>query len=204
MTVVVHEKLKVLLIDEDHAKVQGFKDALCETRYVIAHHSGKHASLLKTVDKLQPDLIVIDIESPSRDMLESLSTLSHFNPKPIVMFSTEQETEVITQSVQSGVSAYIVGDADPETVTPILDAAVAQFAQFNSLKTELIETKNQLDAKEVIDKAKRLLIKSKGLSEEQAFHSMRKMAMDSGQKMEDVAKTVVSLLDSFHKGARSV
>lgn len=199
----LNDKLRVLLIDEDHEKINGLREALCDSRYVIAHHSGQNASLLKTVDKLQPDLIVIDIESPSRDMLESLSTLSHFNPKPIVMFSTTEETEIINQSVQSGVSAYIVGDADPAKVTPILDAAVAQFAQFNAIKSQLIETQSQLDAKEIIDKAKRLLIRSKGLTEEQAFHSMRKMAMNTGQKMEDVAHTVVSLLGNIKNGARS-
>ncbi|WJG11113.1 ANTAR domain-containing protein [Aliiglaciecola sp. LCG003] len=197
------DKMKVLLIDVDLAKIQDVSDALCDSRYSIAQHQGQPASLLKMVDSLQPDIIVIDIESPSRDMLESLSAISNFNPKPVVMFSTQNDTEVINQSIQSGVSAYVVGDVEPSRVKPILDAAVARFTQFHQMKNQLYDTQQQLNAKEIVDKAKRALIKQKSLTEEQAFHSMRKTAMDSGQCIEDVAKTVLSILNNLDTGARS-
>ena len=193
----LHDELSILLIDEDVERAAEITSALNHSRYKIRHLATPTASLLKQVDKLQPDIIVIDIESPSRDILESLHTISSYNPKPVVMFSSQEDTEVINLSVKSGVSAYVVGDANPERVKPILDAAVARFHEYHKIKTELQETKSQLEARKIIDQAKRLLMKNKQMSEEQAFHSMRKMAMDNGQKLEDVAKTVISLLTTF-------
>ncbi len=200
----VSNKLRVLLIDENKTRAQGIISALCDSRYVVEHLESITASLLKVVDALQPDIIVMDIESPNRDILESLHTISRYSPKPVVMFSAEQDTEVINLSVKSGVSAYVVGDADPNRVKPILDAAVARFGEYQKIKSELVETKNQLNSRELIDKAKRALIRKKSMTEEQAFHSMRKMSMDSGQKMEDVAKTVLSILSNLDAGANNI
>ena len=189
-----HEELSILLIDEDMARASEITAALDRSRYKIRHLASPTESLLREVDLQQPDIIVIDIESPNRDMLESLHTISNYNPKPVVMFSSQEDTEMINLSVQSGVSAYVVGDAEPERVKPILDAAVARFAQYQELRNELTDTKNQLEARKIVDQAKRLLMKQKKMTEEQAFHSMRKSAMDNGQKIEDVARTVLSIL----------
>tara|TARA_R110002124_G_scaffold20468_1_gene80134 strand:+ start:542 stop:1180 length:639 start_codon:yes stop_codon:yes gene_type:complete len=195
-----HEQLNILLIDENVQRAESIVTALGNSRYKVSHLACTQAGLLKQVDEIQPDIIVIDIESPNRDMLESLHTISHYNPKPVVMFSSQQDTETINLSVQSGVSAYVVGDIDPERVKPILDAAVARFKAFHKLKDELDDTKHQLESRKSIDLAKRLLMKTNKMSEEQAFHSMRKTAMDTGQKLEDVAKTIVSMLRSLEQG----
>ena len=189
--------LSILLIDEDIERGSALSAAMDKSCYKVCHIVSPSASLLKEVDALKPDIIVIDIESPNRDILESLHMISHYDPKPIVMFSAQGDTEMINLSVKSGVSAYVVGDADPSRVKPILDAAVARFLVYQQLKDELSETKHQLESRKVIDQAKRLLMKSRNLSEEQAFHTMRKTAMDAGQKLEEVAKTIVSMLSSI-------
>jgi response regulator NasT len=196
------KKLSILLIDDNDERAEAFKSALQESRYHIVHLSSPAQSLLKEVDTLQPDIIVIDIESPSRDILDSVHTLSSFAPKPVVMFSDEEDTEVINQSVRSGVSAYVVGDTDPKRVRSILDAAVARFDEFQRLRRELDDTKQALAARKVIDKAKRLLMEQRGLDEQQAYSSMRKMAMDAGQKLEDVAKTLISVLNTLDLGGK--
>lgn len=196
-TINVIPELRILLIDENHLRAEFLASALNNSRYKITHVSSPDKSLLKQVDEIQPDIIVIDIESPSRDILESLSTISHFNPKPVVMFSAEQDTNTINQSILSGVSAYVVGDLQTERVKPILDAAVARFCEFQKLKEELNDTKQQLASRNLIDQAKRLLMKKKNLSEDVAFKAMRKTAMDTGQKLDDVAKTLISLLNTI-------
>ena len=137
-------ELRILLIDENHQRAESLALALNNSRYKISHLASPNISLLKQVDEIQPDIIVIDIESPSRDILESLSAISHYNPKPVVMFSAEQDTDTINQSIGSGVSAYVVGDVQSDRVKPILDAAVARFREFQKLKTELSDTKQQL------------------------------------------------------------
>ena len=195
-TAVIAE-LRILLIDENRQRAESLTSALNNSRYKISHLASPNISLLKQVDEIQPDIIVIDIESPSRDILESVSTLSNYNPKPVVMFSADQNTDTINQYIESGVSAYVVGDIQTERVKPILDAAVARFRAFQKLKEELSDTKQQLVSRNLIDQAKRLLMKKKNLSEDNAFKAMRKTAMDTGQKLEDVAKTLISLLNTI-------
>jgi response regulator NasT len=194
---IVGEELRILLIDENRQRAESLTSALNNSRYKISHLASPDMGLLKQVDEIQPDIIVIDIESPSRDILESLSTMSHYNPKPVVMFSSEQNTDTINQSIESGVSAYVVGDLQADRVKPILDAAVARFREYQKLKDELTDTKQQLASRNLIDRAKRLLMNKKNLTEDQAFKTMRKTAMDTGQKLDDVAKTLISLLNAI-------
>ena len=178
------DELRILLIDDN-------------SRYKVSHLASPSSGLLKQVEIIQPDIIVIDIESPSRDILESLNTISQYNPKPVVMFAEEQDTQAINMSIESGVSAYVVGDIQTERVKPILDAAVARFKEFQKLKNELTETKHELASRNLVDQAKRLLMSKKNLTEDQAYKAMRKTAMDTGQKLEDVARTLMSLLNTL-------
>lgn len=196
-------QFSILLIDEDQARADAFTEALSESRYRIVHLKSPAHNLLRHVDQIKPDIIVIDLESPSRDVLESLHTMSSFSPKPVVMFSDEQDTEIINQSVRSGVSAYIVGDTDPSRVRSILDAAVARFHEFQKLRQELDDTKQALESRRLIDQAKALLMEQRNLTEKEAYSAMRKMSMDAGQKLEDVAKTLISVLNNLNMGGRS-
>jgi response regulator NasT len=196
-TIDKRDKLSILLIDDNQTRASELIAALENSRYQVNHLVSSGASLLKQVDDLKPDMVVIDIESPDRDILDSLHTLSNFNPKPIVMFSDQEDADIITRSVKSGVSAYVCGNADPKRVRAILDAALARFEDYQRVKQELVNTKQELEATKVIDTAKRLLMKSRNMSENEAFHALRKMAMDSGQKIEQVAKTLISVLNTI-------
>ena len=190
-------ELSILLIDEDVDRAATITSALDKSRYKIRHLLSPSTSLLREVDALKPDVIVIDMESPNRDILESLDTLFNFNPTPIVMFSHHEDEEMINLSAKMGVSAYVVGDTDPKRVKPILDAAIARFHEYQRLKNELDETRQQLEARKVVDQAKRLLMQKNGMDENDAFHSMRKTAMDTGQKLEEVAKTMISFVNTL-------
>jgi response regulator NasT len=196
-TIDKRDKLSILLIDDNQTRASELIAALENSRHQVSHLVSSGASLLKQVDDLKPDMVVIDIESPDRDILDSLHTLSNFNPKPIVMFSDQEDADIITRSVKSGVSAYVCGNADPKRVRAILDAALARFEDYQRVKQELVNTKQELEATKVIDTAKRLLMKSRNMSENEAFHALRKMAMDSGQKIEQVAKTLISVLNTI-------
>lgn len=189
--------LNILLIDNNSERAEAIRCALDNSRYKIAHLATSGMSLLKKVDELKPDMIIMDLESPDRDILDSLHMLSSVNPKPIVMFSETQDSDTITRSVKSGVSAYVTGNIEPQRVRSILDAAVARFEEFQSVKTELQNTQEALEAHKLVDKAKRLLMKKQKLSEQEAFASMRKMAMDSGQKIEQIARSLIAVLPNL-------
>ncbi|MFC4700108.1 ANTAR domain-containing response regulator [Glaciecola siphonariae] len=189
--------LNILLVDENIERARAISDALDSSRYRIAHIAQTGLSILKQVDDLKPDMIVMDIESPDRDVLDSLHLLSSVNPKPIVMFAEKHDSDTIQRSVKSGVSAYVTGNINPERVRAILDAAVARFDEFQAIKQELLLTQQQLASRKTIDQAKRLLMHKQGLSEQDAFSSMRKMAMDSGQKLEQIAATLLTVLKNL-------
>lgn len=192
--------LKVLIIDDDMARAATFEQALHNTPYQVHHLAHTSASLLKEVENCEPDIILIDIESPSRDTIESLSTISTYNPKPIVMFSEQENPEVMQQTIKAGVSAYVTGDTNPERAKFILDVAVARFQDYQKLKSELNQAKRQLESRKWVDQAKALLIEKNGMTEQQAYNAIRKMAMDNGQKMEDVAKNLVSMMQLISGG----
>jgi len=187
-------KLKVLLAENNHVKAKALMSVLTNIEYDIYHIANSGVPLLKDVEQLNPDVIIIDIESPDRDMLENLNKISQFAPKPIVVFS-EQENDktTINQIVKSGVSAYVVGDVGQDRVKSIIDVAIARFGLFQGMKQELADTKQKLSSQKNIDKAKRWLMETKQLSETDAYNFIRKIAMDNSQKMDDVAKNIISV-----------
>jgi len=185
--------VKVLLIESDNAKAEAVINALGEQKYDITHVADGGLALLKVVDMNQPDLIIMDVESPDRDIVESLNQMSLINPKPVVMFSEQGDTEMIQSLVKSGVSAYIVGDVNPARVKSIVDIAIARFTEYQQLKNQLREAKQQLSSQKTIEQAKIWLMETKHLSEKDAYHRMRKLAMDNGQTIEEVAKNMLSI-----------
>lgn len=191
------EALCVLLIDDDPKRASELSAALDKSRYQVKHMIDADAAILKQVDALQPDVIIIDIESPSRDILESLHTLNSFNPKPIVMFSEPEDTNTINQSVHSGVSAYVARDVNASRVRAIMDAAVARFQQMQSLRNQLQDTQQELAARKTIEKAKALLMEKRQLTEKEAYQMIRKMAMDNGQRMEQVASNMIDFMTTL-------
>ncbi|MFQ3194037.1 MAG: response regulator NasT [Colwellia sp.] len=191
-------KLKVLLAENNPIKAKALMSVLSNAEYDIYHIGHSGVPLLRDVEQLNPDVIIIDIESPNRDMLENLNQISQFAPKPIIVFSEQQNTHTtINQMVKSGVSAYVVGEVNQTRVKSIIDVAIARFEVFQGLKRELADTKQKLSSQKNIDKAKRWLMETKQLSEIDAYHFIRKIAMDNSQKMDDVAKNILSVASIF-------
>ncbi|MCV6615644.1 MAG: ANTAR domain-containing protein [Cellvibrionaceae bacterium] len=186
-------KLKVLFVEQDKAKADIVLAALDAAQYQVSHLPSAGVSLLKEVDKAQPDLIIMDLESPSRDVIENLNLISSLNPKPVVMLSEQYDRDTISTLVKSGVSAYVVGDVNAERVKSVIDVAMARFEEYQQLKTELQQAKQALGKHKALDQAKAWLMESRQLSEREAYQCMRKMAMNQGKKIEEVASDILSL-----------
>lgn len=189
----VESVLTVLIIDDNQARVTAVQSALTDTSYNVLHLATSKTSLLKEVEASNADIILLDMESPSRDTIESLTVISHYNPKPVVIFSSQDDPTLLQASMNAGVSSYIASDIAPQRVKFVLDVAVARFNEFQSLKQELKETKEKLSSRKWIDQAKALLIEKQGITEQAAYSAIRKMAMENGEKMEVVAKNLISM-----------
>jgi response regulator NasT len=189
--------LRVMLVDRDRERAELLEQALADAGHRVIARINDDASLPAQVAKLQPDVIVIDMEAPGRDTLEQMREISRDQPKPIILFSDERDPAYIRQAVQAGVSAYVVDGLSRERVMPIVEVAVARFREFQSLRQELEDAKTQLAERKIIDKAKGLLMQKKNMSEDQAYQFLRKTAMGRNLKLIEVARVLIALGDTL-------
>jgi response regulator NasT len=184
--------LNVLVIDENSIRASiielGLREAGYERVTVIDDMNG----LARRIETINPDVIVIDLENPNRDMLESIFQISRAVKRPIAMFVDKSDEDSIIAAVDAGVSAYIVDGLKKERVKPILEMAVSRFNAFSRLQSELADAKSALEERKILDRAKGILMKMRGLSEEEAFVLLRQTAMNEKKKIADIAQSVVT------------
>lgn len=185
---------RVMLVDDTPARAAMLEQALTDCGFEVVCRMASAQGLMKQVAEHQPDVVIVDIESPDRDMLEHMTVLNQHLPKPVIMFAEQGDSNTIDRAIRAGVSAYVVDGLNPERVRSIVDVAVARFREFQALRNELQQTRTRLADRQVIDKAKALLIQHRQMDENEAYHAMRKLAMDRSQKLVDVANDIVSVL----------
>ncbi len=151
--------------------------------------------LQSQVERCNPDIIIIDLDSPNRDTIEHMRTITSERPRPIVMFAEEGEPETIRDAVAAGVSAYVVKGLQLDRVRPVVDVAIARFREIENLRGELRQAQQSLVDRKAIDRAKGLLMSRRGYDEETAYKAMRDLAMDRNMKLVDVAKSIIAAAD---------
>jgi response regulator NasT len=156
--------------------------------HVIAESTG----LARHIKARNPDIVLIDVESPSRDTLEELTLASGPLDRPVAMFVDRSDDGLSTAAIEAGVSAYVVDGLQSQRVKPVIDAAIARFRMFQRMRTELAETKRALEERKVIDRAKGMLMRARGIGEDEAYALLRKTAMDQGKRVADVANALVT------------
>ncbi len=186
-------RLKVLLVDDSPERTAILKSALEKARYDVDAVLESSFALMRAVEDNQPDIIIIDTESPSRDVLEHVVMVTRDQPRPIVMFSSDGGSESIRDAVRAGVSAYVVDGLEAARVQGIVEVAVARFDEYQKLVTELAEANLKLSERKLVDRAKGILMKSRGFTEDEAYHALRKLAMTRKKRMGDAAKMVIDM-----------
>ena len=183
--------LRVILVDENTDRARIVQDALTVQGFAVVAVLGSGADLAAKLFALAADVVVIDMDSPDRDILESMRQVGTENPRPIVMFSQDGNPETIKATVEAGVSAYVVDGLTPDRIRPVVDVAIAHFTQFQNLRTELDKAKSSLAERKLIERAKGILMKRRQCDEESAYAQMRKMAMDQKLRLADVATRII-------------
>jgi two-component system, response regulator / RNA-binding antiterminator len=185
----------VLLIDDGAQHVALIRDELLRQGHLVVGVVDSALTIHDCVLRLQPDVVIVDSESPSRDTLENLAAMSASSPRPVVVFAEDPAQEPMQQALQAGVSAYVIAGLQPQRLTPVLQVAIARFAQDRGLREQLGQAQTELTERKLIERAKGVLIDEIGLSEEQAYRHLRKMAMDRGQRLAEVAQRIVEARD---------
>lgn len=183
--------MRILVVDEDRERSAILREGLERAGHVTVGGLTPLTNLSGLVVELQPDVIIIDTHSPDRDTLEHIVVISQDAPRPIVMFSADNNTEKIREAVRAGVSAYVVDGLSAERVQAIIDVAIARFEELQALRAELESAQSKLADRKTIERAKGLLMNRRSLSEEDAFRLLRKMAMDENLKLVEVADQLV-------------
>lgn len=181
-----------MIVDDNAERAAAVEQSLTAAGVVVCCLVVNHMAVLHQISEHRPDVIVIDMDSPGRDMLESLTLVTTHSPTPMVMFSREQDATYIQKAVAAGVSTYLIGDVPSEQVRSLIDIALAQFQSFQKLRNELEDTRDALRAREAIDQAKALLIKELDLDERQAYECLRNRAMENRMKISEFAQRMLS------------
>jgi response regulator NasT len=184
-----------MLVDQRDERVELLREPLVAAGHEIVARVRPADDLQSKVRECRPDVIIVDMDSPSRDTLEQMRCIHRDQPKPIVMFSESEDRQLIQDAVQAGVSAYIVDGLGHKRVIPILEVAIARFNEFQNLRHELEETRVSLAERKLIDRAKAMLMEQRGWSEKQAYQALRKMAMDRNQRMGQVADQLLAMFE---------
>src|SRR5476649_1006578 len=183
---------KIVIVDESPIRAAILEEGLREAGFTGVTHIREMHNLLARIYALDPDVILIDLENPSRDILEQMFQVSRAVRRPIAMFVDQSDTASIQASVDAGVSAYIVDGLKKERMKHILDLCISRFNAFSRLQGELDQAKTALEDRKVIDRAKGILMKAKQLSEEQAYVLLRNTAMNEKKKIAEIAQSVIT------------
>jgi response regulator NasT len=183
----------ILLISEMPDKTGALQQTLKECGYRINSHISVQDDVIDEVNRCQPTVIVVATGETSQFFMNQLYNLNQENPKPIVIFTDKSESDLIKGAIQAGVSAYVVDGLVAERVKPVIEIARARFEHDQSLRQELTKTRSQLEERKTIERAKGLIMKSRNLSEDEAYKALRKLAMNRNQRLIDVAKDVISV-----------
>lgn len=184
--------LSILVIDDNRIRAavieEGLREAGHDRVFVVHDMTG----IARRIAEIEPDVIVIDLENPNRDMLESMFQLSRAVKRPIAMFVDRSDSASIEAAVDAGVSAYVIDGLRKERVKPILDMAISRFNAFSRMARELEEARTELENRRLIERAKGLIMASRGLSEEAAYALLRRTAMNQNRRIAEIAQGLIT------------
>jgi response regulator NasT len=184
--------LRILVVDQNVTRASILEEGLREAGYLNVSVVRDMQNLMRRIVDADPDVIFIDLENPNRDVLEQMFQVSRCVRRPIAMFVDHSDADMIRAAVEAGVGAYVVDGLRKERVRAILDMAVSRFGVFEQLRDELDKARLELEERKVIERAKGILMRDRGLSEEAAYALLRKAAMNENRRLAEVAQSVVT------------
>ena len=187
------DQASILIIDVNHARAAIIQDGLREAGHVHVRWLNETSNLLRHIADIDPDVIIIDLESPNRDVLEQMFQVSRLVKRPVAMFVDQSDATAMQDAMVAGVSAYVVDGLRKDRVKPILDMCILRFNVFSRLQDELHEAKTALADRKVIERAKGIIMKQRGFTEEEAFRALRNLAMEKNKKLGEIARQVISI-----------
>jgi response regulator NasT len=189
------DRPRIALLDEKRERSVDLERALVAEGYEVVAHLTGGDDLRASVAEHAPDVIIVDMQSPDRDVLEDMQRLQEEQPRAVVMFVDESDSESIHAFVRAGVSAYVVDGLRSRSVRPIVEVAIARFRAFQDLRDELDAARVSLEERKLVDRAKGILMQRRGVNEEKAYQMLRRAAMDRQVKIAEIARLVIGMAE---------
>ena len=187
--------LRILVIDESRSRAAELCAALALAGHQVAAVLPSALDLTAQIESIRPDVILIETDSPSRDTLENLAVMDREMPRPVIILTQDDDSAVMREAFRAGVSAYVVDNLDMARLKPIVDVAIARFESHQSVKRELAAATRKLSERKLVEKAKGILMKTRGMDEEAAYGALRKLAMERSQPLGKVAGDLVAMAE---------
>ncbi len=183
--------LRVMIVDDNLKRSNRLRESLLENGFDVIADVEDDVNLQTKCCELLPDVVIIDTESPNRDVLDNVCMITQHNTRPVVMFSQDGEKDVVKAATKAGVSAYVVGTIASERLTPVIEAAIARFEETKQLREELQEANIKLDERKLVERAKGILMRQRNLDEDEAYKMLRSMAMKKNMKLADLSNQLI-------------
>lgn len=184
--------MRIVIVDVSELRATVLQDGLREAGYTDISVVPPRSGFVAVIERMAPDVVLMDLGNPSRDSLEEMLTVSRALARPIAMFVDHSDDSMIEAAIDAGVSAYVVDGYRKERVKPVLNLAIRRFNAFSKLQTELHEARSALAERKAIDRAKAILIETRNLTEKEAYALLRSTAMNQGRKIIDVAEALIT------------
>jgi response regulator NasT len=187
--------VRIMIVDDTGLRASVLEEGLREAGYDDIHIVPPRGAFVARIERMAPDVVLMDLGSPSRDTLEEMLVVSRALARPIAMFVDQSDDDMIGAAIDAGVSAYVVDGLRKERVKPILDLAIRRFNAFARMQSELDEARSALAERKTIDRAKNILMTSRNLSEPDAYALLRSTAMNQGRRIVEVAEALITASD---------
>lgn len=181
-----------MLVDQSVQRRAILEKILRDNGYLNVFSTSGLNDVFDLVTRIQPDVVLIELDSPNRDTLEQVREIRDRQPTPVVMFAQDQDAQTVHAAVQSGVCAYMVDRVDRGTIRPAISLAMATFDAYRKVRLEADGYRRELDTRKRLDQAKAILMRQRDIGEEEAHRTLRKMAMDENQKLAKIADGVIA------------
>lgn len=184
--------MRIVIVDDSGLRATVLEEGLREAGYDDLHVVPPHGAFVARIERMAPDVVLMDLGNPSRDTLEEMLVVSRALARPIAMFVDQSDDQMIGAAIDAGVSAYVVDGLRKDRVKSILELAIRRFNAFAKMQSDLEEARSALADRKTIDRAKALLMKSRTLTEPDAYALLRTTAMNQGKKIVEVAEALIT------------
>ena len=191
----IDHNLRILVVEQDQERARNIIDALVDAGWSNAHAIGNTSRLEREIKAHAPDIVLIDLANPDRDTLEQIAVATDSRERPVALFVDRTDEGLTQAALAAGVSAYVVDGLQMNRIRSVLETAIARFQIMRQMQSELDAAKRALEDRKTIDRAKGILMRQRGMNEDEAYQLLRKTAMDQGRKVIDVAHALVTAAD---------